>query len=160
LIFIAALALACEPLPAKAPDESAATSADATAQPAPEAAPAADPNAAHVEVARQRAQDWLALVDQGQYAQSWDVAAPLFQSSTTKQQWEGAVQGARNPLGALGKREPRGAEYKTSLPGAPAGEYVVVYYDSAFANKAAAREVVTLMRGADDSWKVVGYFVQ
>jgi hypothetical protein len=67
---------------------------------------------------------------------------------------------ARAPLGGLGKRDLRAAEFKTSLPGAPAGQYVVVYYDSAFAKKAAAREIVTLVRGADDTWKVVGYFVE
>jgi hypothetical protein len=131
--------------------------AEHSARPVQANAPA--PNPAEQQ-ARLRARDWLALVDQGQYTANWDAAAPLFQASTTKQQWEGAVQGARGPLGGLGKRDLRAAEFKTSLPGAPAGQYVVVYYDSAFAKKAAAREIVTLMLGADDTWKVVGYFVE
>lgn len=153
-------AVACRQPEPNAPEPALAASPsvpDDTTRAAPPNPPVG--NAAEQQ-ARLRAREWLTLVDQGQYTASWDAAAPLFQSSTTKQQWEGAAQGARAPLGELGKRELRAAEYKTSLPNAPAGEYVVVYYDSAFAKKTPAREIVTLMRGPDESWKVVGYFVE
>ncbi len=160
IILLIGLGVACKPPEPNAPEPASASSGGA---PEPSVRPAeAKPTAASSaeQQAPLRAGDWLALVDQGQYTASWDAAAPLFQASTTKQQWEGAAQGARSPLGELGKRALRAAEYKTSLPNAPAGEYVVVHYDSAFAKKAAAREIVTLMRGADDTWKVVGYFVE
>jgi hypothetical protein len=142
---------------ASAPEEGA-QSAEAPAVPAP--SPAMSAKEAEEEAARGRARAWLALVDQGLYTASWDAAAPLFQSATTKQQWEGAALGARTPLGELSKRELRAVESKASLPNAPAGEYMVVHYDSAFAEKPTAREVVTLILTGDDSWKVVGYFVE
>lgn len=153
-LLLAAIGVACKPLPPNAPE------AAAPAESAEPPAPALDTKDAEREAARQRARAWLALVDQGQYAESWQAAAPLFQSSTTMPQWERAVQRARGPLGQLSKRELRAAEYKTSLEGAPGGEYVVVHYDSAFATKPTAREVVTLVSAPNDSWQVVGYFIE
>jgi hypothetical protein len=84
----------------------------------------------------------------------------MFQASTSKDQWNAALAGARGPLGPLTSRKLRAAQYKTSLDGAPPGKYVVVHYDSAFAKKPGAREIVTLLETPDASWKVVGYFVQ
>jgi hypothetical protein len=152
----------CQPQPASTPDAEAtaaasAESSPAAAAPAP-AAPSAE-QAAQAE-AQKRAQEWLGLVDAGQYDASWDAAAPVFQSSLTKEQWNQALQTARTPLGQVSSRQFRAAEYKTSIPGAPPGTYVVVYYDSAFAQKPSARETVTLLQQGDQSWKVAGYFVQ
>jgi len=152
IALLAAVNTACKPTPANAPDQVAsngdAVAAQAPAPPSPE------------EEAKQRAQSWLVLVDQQQYASSWDTAAPLFQTSTTKEQWESALSGVRGSLGELSSRKLRAAEYKAALAGAPEGKYVVVHYDSAFVKKGAAREIVTLMQVPDNSWKVVGYFVE
>ena len=126
----------------------------------PPQTPPQSPHADEKRQARERAEAWLGLVDQGQYAESWEAAAKLFQASTAKEQWASALQGARTPLGQSSSRNLRAAEYKTQLDGAPAGEYVVVHYDSAFANKPTAREIVTLRKQTDNSWRVAGYFVQ
>jgi hypothetical protein len=146
----------CQPQPAATPDAEA--TAAASAQPAAPAAPS--PEEVAQADGQKRAEEWLTLVDAGQYDASWDAAAPVFQTSTTKEQWNEALQGARGPLGALSSRKFRAAEYKTSIEGAPEGKYVVVYFDSAFAQKPDAREIVTLKQQADASWKVAGYFVQ
>ena len=146
----------CQPSVARPP--TVASSGETSAMVESPAAPS--PEDAAKQAARDRAKAWLDLVDGGQYAQSWDDAAPLFQSSTTKEQWDKALQGARAPLGGVKSRELRAAEYKTSLPGAPAGTYVVVHYDSGFENKPSAREIVTLRQQPDESWKVAGYFVE
>ncbi|HEU4581103.1 MAG TPA: DUF4019 domain-containing protein [Polyangiaceae bacterium] len=152
----AAGALGCQPAAAKAPDEasSGGSSSAAAAPLAPSNPHAQDEQAAHV-----RADAWLALIDQEEFAQSWDSAAPLFKSSVKSEDWGNAVRNARKPLGALSSRKFRATEYKTSLPGAPDGEYVVVYYDTSFAQKQSAREIVTLMK-TDGDWRVAGYFVQ
>jgi hypothetical protein len=160
----AASALACQPQEAKAPEAAASApteSAPSESAPTTEA-PAAptDANEAEKQAARSGAETWLALVDQSQYGQSWDAAAPMFQSAVTKEQWEGAAKGARGPLGALASRKFNAADYKQSLPGAPDGEYVLVVYDTSFAQKAAATERVTLVRTPEGTWKVVGYFIQ
>jgi len=86
--------------------------------------------------AQKAAQAWLARVDAGKYAQSWEEAAAIFRGAVTKDRWVSAVQSARGPLGMLQSRKPKSAEHKTSLPGAPDGQYVVIQYDAVFANKA------------------------
>jgi hypothetical protein len=147
-------ACGCKPLEPQVPEEPPAVAPEASTQPAP------TPHAEEERKARERADAWLDLVDQGQYAESWDAAAKLFQTSTGKDQWAHALEGARAPLGHSSQRNLRAAQYKTELEGAPAGEYVVVHYDSAFENKPTAREIVTLRKQIDDSWRVAGYFVE
>jgi hypothetical protein len=106
------------------------------------------------------AEEWLALVDQGEYEASWKAASSLFKFAVTAEQWGQAAEGARQPLGDLRSRKLKGAQYMTSMPGAPDGEYVVVQFDTSFANKEKAIETVTPMRDKDGVWRVSGYFIK
>jgi len=110
--------------------------------------------------AQTAAKAWLALVDAGKYGQSWDEAALLFRSAVMKAEWEKAAKSARGPLGALQSRTFKSASYTRALPGAPDGEYVVIQFDSRFANKASAVETVTPMRDKDGAWRVSGYYIK
>jgi Protein of unknown function (DUF4019) len=110
--------------------------------------------------AKQAATAWLALLDQGNYAGTWQQAAALFKSAVAPQAWESAARAAREPLGQVKSREVKSATFTRSLPGAPDGEYVVLQYASRFENKAGAVETVTPMREKDGSWRVSGYFVK
>jgi Protein of unknown function (DUF4019) len=105
------------------------------------------------------AQKWLALVDTGNYADSWKQAASAFRKAVTAEQWSAALNASRGSYGALVSRKLKKAEYRTSLPGAPDGQYVVLQYDSSFEHKKAALETVTPMKDADDIWRVSGYFI-
>lgn len=156
---MAAVAGACQPLPANSPSEASAGEA-AAEQTAQAPAPAASPTAAAEQAAIQDAQNWLSMIDQKQYDASWQAASDVFKSSITTEKWADAVSGARSPLGELSSRKLLGSEFKTELPGAPEGEYVVIHYDSAFTNKPAAKEIVTTKHATDGSWRVAGYFVQ
>ncbi len=108
----------------------------------------------------QAADAWLALVDGGNYAKSWEEAAPIFKQAVTQSQWETAVNAVRGPLGKLESREVLGAKFSTTLPGAPDGEYVVIQFKTRFANKAEAIETVTPMKDDQGVWRVSGYFVK
>jgi len=110
--------------------------------------------------AQNAAQAWLALTDSGQYAPSWDNAAEFFKASVTKATWLNAMTSARSPLGALKSRKLKSATFTRSLPGAPAGEYVVIQFDTQFQNKSTAIETITPMHEKDGSWKVSGYFIK
>ena len=110
--------------------------------------------------AQAAAKSWLTLVDAGQYGQSWDKASLLFRSAVMRSEWERAAKATRTPLGALQSRTLKSATFTRSLPGAPDGEYVVIQFDSQFANKATAVETVTPMRDRDGVWRVSGYFIQ
>ena len=106
------------------------------------------------------AKEWLALVDGGDFAGSWETAAELFRNAVPKEKWVGMAGGVRTPLGALVSREVRSTTAATTLPGAPDGEYVVIEFDAVFENKASAVETVTPMRDPDGAWRVSGYFIK
>lgn len=103
--------------------------------------------------------EWLGVVDRGNAETSWQTAAPVFQSAVTTAQWSEAMLGMRKPLGELKSRKVRISQYTTSLPGAPAGEYVVIQFDTDFTNKPGAVETVTPMK-VDGSWRVSGYYIR
>ena len=108
----------------------------------------------------QVADQWLALVDEGQFASSWDKAAELFKGAVTKDQWKKSLTAVRTPLGPRVTKKVKSTHYATSLPGAPDGEYVVIQYESSFQKKGSAIETVTPMRDPDGKWRVSGYFIK
>jgi hypothetical protein len=110
--------------------------------------------------AQQAAESWLALVDQGKYDESWTESAKIFQSGVDQAKWHQMVGAVRGPLGGLVFRKLKSADFKTSLPGAPDGKYVVIQYDTSFANRSAAVETITPMVDTDGKWKVSGYFIR
>ena len=122
------------------------------------------------EVAALRAaHDWLAVVDGGDYEESWSAAAAYV---------KGAIGQARHPcngpqrstasagrwiftaVGAVLARDRNSATHATELPGAPDAEYVVIQFTTAFENKRAAIETVTPMLDDDGVWRVAGYFIK
>ena len=112
------------------------------------------------KVAAAAAEKWVALVDGGKYAESWKAAAAYFKNAVKQEQWEQAAQAVRKPLGKLVSRKVKTSTYKTELPGAPDGEYVVVTFETAFENKKTATETVTPMMDKDGTWRVSGYFIK
>jgi hypothetical protein len=112
------------------------------------------------EMAMKAANEWLMLVDEGKYSESWDNAAEYFKISLSSREWEKSLAAVRTPLGKLIRRVSKAADYHTSLSGAPDGEYVVIIYETSFAHKRSATETVTPMRQKDGSWKVSGYYIK
>jgi len=112
------------------------------------------------QLAQQSAESWLALVDSGKYAESWQDAASLFKSHVTKDQWQSMIGAVRDPLGTNTSRKLKSAKYTTSLPGAPDGQYVVIQYESIFEHKQSAIETITPMLDKDGTWRVSGYFIK
>ncbi|HTV38930.1 MAG TPA: DUF4019 domain-containing protein [Candidatus Sulfotelmatobacter sp.] len=117
-------------------------------------------NEAAKQAATTAAHAWLAEIDNGQYAQSWQDAATLFQNAVTEQKWEESMTAFRKPLGDLESRNLQSATYATQMPGAPDGQYVVMQFDASFANKKSAIETVTFMLEKDGQWKSSGYFIK
>jgi transglutaminase-like putative cysteine protease len=106
------------------------------------------------------AQAWLRDIDNGNYAQSWTNAAALFQSAVTPEKLAEALQQVRKPLGSLISRKVKSAQETTSLPGVPDGRYIVMQFETAFANKKSAIETVTFMLEKDGQWRPAGYFIK
>jgi hypothetical protein len=114
----------------------------------------------NIEAAKQGAENWLAVVDKGDYAASYDEAASIFKLAVTKEDWLQKVRAARSPLGKVVSHKWKHAQYKTSLPGAPDGEYVVIQYETSFDNKRSAVETITPTLDKDARWRVSGYYIR
>jgi len=112
------------------------------------------------QLAQQSSDTWLTLVDSGKYADSWQEASTLFKAAVTKEKWQDALRASRDPLGKTLSRKLKSATYKTTLPGAPDGEYVVIQYESSFEHKQSAVETVTPMLDKDGKWRVSGYYIK
>ena len=106
------------------------------------------------------AQDWLSMVDSEDYRMSWKQAAEYFRNAVTDEQWVQSLNAVRKPLGKLISRKVQSTIYRTSLPGAPDGEYVIIQFKTAFENKRSAVETVTPMLDKDGSWRISGYFIK
>ena len=112
------------------------------------------------EKAARSAEAWLVLLDQGQYAESWESSASLAKNAVGKDQWVQAMESARTMFGSLVKRTVKSTEYASTLPGAPDGHYVIIQYQTSFEKKNAAIETVTPMLDSDGTWRVSGYFIK
>lgn len=106
------------------------------------------------------AEPWLALVDQGQYARSWETASEFLKNSVDRKSFVKALNASRKPFGEVKSRQLESKQYATSVPGAPDGRYVILQYKTVFANKKSAVETVTPMLDKDKKWKVSGYYVK
>ena len=106
------------------------------------------------------AEDWLKLVDDGKFAESWKEAAAYFKGMVNQSQWEQSIQSVRVSLGAVISRRLNAKNFATSLPGAPDGEYVVIQFATSFENKTSAVETITPMLDKDGQWRVSGYYIK
>ena len=100
---------------------------------------------------------WLAIIDGGDYAQSWETAAAYFQRHISKEEWVRQMQHARRPLGKVRSRKSIAPKFKagwmsfgakfsfsTSLDGLPA-----------------ATETATFARQQPNcEWKAIGYLIE
>jgi hypothetical protein len=122
---------------------------------------ACGPPPAEVENARsaeERARAWLALIDAGDYGDSWDAAAQTFQALTPKAHWSiiaGRVQG---DLGEPMGRELVAARYSATLPWEAPGEHVFIQYRIRYGGRLATESLT--MRREDEGWKTSGYRIR
>jgi len=97
---------------------------------------------------------WLALVDQDRWADSYRITGASFRKMNTVQVWTDVSEKMRASLGAVMSRTFLSEE---NLPAPPYG-YEVVKFRAHYANKADAVETVTLEREGD-AWHVVGMII-
>jgi hypothetical protein len=112
-----------------------------------------------VEQALPVAAEFLALVDGGKYAESWQSSASLMREKVAKKDWIEKLDEARNHSGGLVQRVQKSASYATQVKDSPEGEYIMLIYDSNFQAAEDVSEYVTVML-EEGEWKVAGYFMQ
>jgi DNA-binding CsgD family transcriptional regulator len=115
------------------------------------AADDAKPNPDVLEATRQ----WLALVDQGKWDDSYRATGSAFQKLNTARVWADASEKMRAQLGAVISRKFLSEQ---NLPAPPYG-YEVVKFRASYTNKPNAVDTVTLEREGD-AWRVVGMIIE
>ena len=102
----------------------------------------------------QTALEWLALVDEGRWGDSWSATALMFRTMTSVEVWSDVSVQVREPLGAVQSREFVEQESITTPPhGAE-----LIHFKTSFTNRPVATETVSVVR-EDGRWKVVGYWI-
>jgi len=112
------------------------------------------------DAAEQAAKDWLALVDQGRYGESYEQASQSFRVAVGRDEWAAKAGAARARAGKLVSRRLSRATETRNPPGAARGDYVFVVYNSSFASLKSAIETVVTMRDQDGKWRVVNYMIR
>ena len=120
------------------------TAMPAAAQPARRA-----PVTAATPAPDDRARQWLVLVDDKNFAESWKDAGKAFQNRQTIDAWASDAGAKRVPLGAVASRDLKSIDVSRN-------NVAVIRYDTVFARKAAAVETVTLTF-ENDGWAVTDY---
>jgi len=98
-----------------------------------------------------RARQWLMLIDNKNYAQSWSEAAKVFQNRQTADAWASDAAARRAPLGAVASRDLKSIDLSRD-------NTAIIRYDTAFARNAAAVETVTLIF-ENGRWSAADYSV-
>ena len=96
---------------------------------------------------------WLALMDNGEYARSWETAAPSFQAVMAKDEWIARLQKVRYPLGKVISRQFRSSRF--TIP----GTWLEVKFDTSFDRLPAATEIVTFAKQSGGEWQAIGSLI-
>ena len=119
------------------------------------------PDQQRLDASGAAAYEFLHLVDQQQYEQSWNACASYLKETVPLQKWQQPLAAVRTAAGSLQERQQTNYTYtKEAKKGVPEGEYMVYSYTSTFTHKADVKETVTLMLTQDGSWRVAGYFIE
>ena len=98
-----------------------------------------------------RARQWLVLVDDKNYAQSWSQAGKAFQNKQKADAWAATAGDKRGALGAVASRDLKSIDLGRT-------DIAVVKYDTVFARNAQVVETVTLAF-ENGGWQVTDYSV-
>ena len=106
---------------------------------------------------------WLAIVDSGNYAKSWEMAADSFQRTISKEEWVARLEKVRRPLGKVISRKSRSIKLSRklrSLKNAAIWMHMEEKFNTSFDGLLAAVETMTGSKQPDGSWRMTGYHIR
>jgi len=142
------------------------TAADTTDTPAADSLSADTPTAERPsrqrtqarQAAQTAAEEWLALIDGGDFEGSWTAADSTLRAGISQEDWADQGIRARVWLDTLHVRRLQRAQYRDSTSRISGGHPVVILeYASEYAKGQAREAVITTKR--DTAWAVAGYRV-
>ncbi|HEV2437814.1 MAG TPA: protein kinase [Verrucomicrobiae bacterium] len=99
---------------------------------------------------------WLAKVDGGNYARSWETAAASFQRTNSREEWVRRLEKVRRPLGKVLSRKLSGTE-TISFSTRWGAKFT---FDTSFDGLLAAKETVTSVMLRNGEWQALGYLIR
>jgi len=112
------------------------------------------------ELLQQAARDWLQLIDDQEYAESWEQASDQLQTKISKDNWSDVIQTVRKIFGNLTEREILSANFIATSPDAPRGKYAVIKFTVYFENAKTAVETLNMYKKPQGNWTVSGYYIE
>ncbi len=116
----------------------------------------AQPNDVSTQAAQDAAREWLALIDERDFEDGWEDAAPAFRARTDRSDW--IQRGTRlvDSIGPASSRTLTDVQHRDSLR-EDTGPAVVLTYRTAIGNRS-FEETLVVVRPEED-WHVAGYRV-
>lgn len=99
------------------------------------------------------ANKWLALIDSGRYAQSWDQTSDQFKKITPKEKWIEGRTAADNQIGKLNNRTLR-EQVKQEKDKVL---YLILKYKLNYEKKPYVAETLVLIKEENKDWMIAGY---
>ncbi len=99
------------------------------------------------------------MIDTRNYSRSWKESSAIVQGAATEQHFTNVLDTFRTPLGDLVSRKLVSSQRLAQMPGAPDGHYVVLQFETSFANKKSAIETVTFVLD-NGQWKPASYSIK
>jgi hypothetical protein len=103
---------------------------------------------------------WLERIDAGDVEETWRRTSSLFRQLVDPGKWKSSLDQVTGIFGRPLSRYLADSQHRTSIPGGPDGEYVVLEYTTEFERKKEAVETVVTALDTDGEWRVGGYFVR
>lgn len=108
--------------------------------------------------AKRRADEWLALVDQGRFETAYGVMAQGFRMQYPFSQFQELISRERTSLGNVETRQFIATAPYESPPGAPRGHYRQYSYKTRFARENRPIYELVWLVGEKDDWRVSGFY--
>lgn len=100
---------------------------------------------------------WLDLVDNGNYPESWEASAQALKNRINQVNWVQKLHAVREPKGACISRRFIASMYRDYPPGSDKDERLIIRFNTSFENGKYAVERIALAHDKDGQWRVAGY---
>jgi hypothetical protein len=117
------------------------------------------PNDAAIAASVKASDAWLPIIDAGKYGESYDGFCVVAKMVLTEDKWVKTNEQVRAPLGKLVSRALKSKQYLSGLPNGTQGQFVILQYETEYANLNAT-ETVTTMLDKDGQWRIAGYYIR
>lgn len=117
------------------------------------------PDKNQTEATTAAATEFLQMVDAGRYADSWHIADPFLQKKIPLPDWKAKLKKIHETFGPVIERSLDAVNFTAPAKELPESKFIMLEYETRFKLKE-MNEVITLVLGKDNRWRVVGYFIQ